>query len=177
MISESTISLAMTKRMEQPARTQKHIVAWDFFKRPSGTFYRVINEELGKSHPGGDYELGTQTKKLPSRQSYGLNDMIGKQVRGWVGKGKTVTALVTRIRIHLADIRLESPQTQFRHHCFECFTLGLRKNHATGLAQDHSHFGLGRDLYAQRLAANSTMRLSTWMIRPILWLDTERRRS
>jgi len=57
MISESTISLAMTKRMEQPARTQKHIVAWDFSKRPSGTFYRVINEELGKSHPGGDYEL------------------------------------------------------------------------------------------------------------------------
>ncbi len=57
MISESTISLSMTKRMEQPARTQKHIVAWDFSNRPSGTFYRVINEELGKSHPGGDYEL------------------------------------------------------------------------------------------------------------------------
>lgn len=57
MMSESTISLAVTKKMEQPTKTQKHIVAWDFSKRPSGTFYRVLNEELGKSHPSGDYEL------------------------------------------------------------------------------------------------------------------------
>ncbi len=57
MITASIISLAVTKEMEQAGNTQKHIVAWDFSKRPSGTFYRVLNEELGKSHPGGDYEL------------------------------------------------------------------------------------------------------------------------
>lgn len=36
---------------------EKYLVAWDFAKRPSGTFYRVLIEELGRSHPDGDYEL------------------------------------------------------------------------------------------------------------------------
>jgi hypothetical protein len=35
----------------------KYLVAWDFARRPSGTFYRVLIEELGRSHPGRDYEL------------------------------------------------------------------------------------------------------------------------
>jgi len=43
--------------MKQPNGTQKYIVAWDFPKRPSGTFYRVLISELGPSHPAGDYEL------------------------------------------------------------------------------------------------------------------------
>jgi hypothetical protein len=38
-------------------RSQKYIVGWDFSKKPSGTFYRVILDEFGTSHPGGDYEL------------------------------------------------------------------------------------------------------------------------
>ena len=38
-------------------RSQKYIVAWDFSKKPSGTFYRVLMDEFGTSHPGGDYEL------------------------------------------------------------------------------------------------------------------------
>ena len=36
---------------------EKFLVAWDFIKKPSGTFYRVVLEELGNSHPSGDYEL------------------------------------------------------------------------------------------------------------------------
>ena len=36
---------------------KRFIVAWDFPKKPSGTFYRVLLDEFGKSHPGGDYEL------------------------------------------------------------------------------------------------------------------------
>ena len=36
---------------------KKYLVAWDFAKRPGGTFYRVLIEEFGRSHPGGDYEL------------------------------------------------------------------------------------------------------------------------
>ena len=37
--------------------TKKCLVAWDFPKKPSGTFYRVVADEFGTSHPGGDYEL------------------------------------------------------------------------------------------------------------------------
>ncbi|MCL4488288.1 MAG: hypothetical protein M1570_09200 [Chloroflexi bacterium] len=36
---------------------QKFIVAWDFPRKPSGTFYRVLVDEFGTSHAGGDYEL------------------------------------------------------------------------------------------------------------------------
>lgn len=53
----------------------KYLVAWDFSKKPSGTFYRVLHDEFGTSHPGGDCELVTQTKKLPFRHGYGLNDL------------------------------------------------------------------------------------------------------
>jgi len=35
----------------------KYIVAWDFSRKPSGTFYRFLLDEFGRSHPGGDYEL------------------------------------------------------------------------------------------------------------------------
>lgn len=35
----------------------KYLVAWDFSKKPSGTFYRVLLDEFGTSHSGGDYEL------------------------------------------------------------------------------------------------------------------------
>jgi hypothetical protein len=38
-------------------RNNKFIVAWDFPRKPSGTFYRVLADEFGASHPGGDYEL------------------------------------------------------------------------------------------------------------------------
>ena len=37
--------------------TPKFIVAWDFGKKPSNSFYRVRLDELGSSHPGGDYEM------------------------------------------------------------------------------------------------------------------------
>ena len=37
--------------------TRKYLVAWDFSKKPSGTFYRVLADEFGTSHPGGDFEL------------------------------------------------------------------------------------------------------------------------
>lgn len=36
---------------------KKYLVAWDFSKKPSGTFYRVLGDEFGASHPRGDYEL------------------------------------------------------------------------------------------------------------------------
>ena len=36
---------------------KRFIVAWDFCKKPSGTFYRVLLDEFGRSHPGGDYDL------------------------------------------------------------------------------------------------------------------------
>jgi len=39
------------------ATKPKIIVAWDFSRKPSGTFYRVLLDEFGRSHPGGDYEL------------------------------------------------------------------------------------------------------------------------
>jgi hypothetical protein len=44
-------------RKEKRNMSGKYLVAWDFSKKPSGTFYRVILDEFGKSHPGGDYEL------------------------------------------------------------------------------------------------------------------------
>lgn len=128
--------------------SSRYIVAWDFPRKPSGTFYRVLSQEFGSSHTQGDYTFETQTKKLPFRQGYGLNDKIDIQVTGWADKGKTVTAWVTRIRSHLADVRLELPQTQFRHHCPEGFALGFCKNLAAGFAQDHGHFGFGRKLAA-----------------------------
>jgi hypothetical protein len=43
----------MTARATKP----KFIVAWDFNRKPSGTFYRFLLDEFGRSHPGGDYEL------------------------------------------------------------------------------------------------------------------------
>ncbi len=36
---------------------QKYLVTWDFPKKPAGTFYRVLVDEFGTSHPGGDYYL------------------------------------------------------------------------------------------------------------------------
>ena len=36
---------------------KKYLVAWDFPKKPSGTFYRVMRDEFGASHPRGEYEL------------------------------------------------------------------------------------------------------------------------
>lgn len=38
-------------------QSQKYIVGWDFSKKPSGSFYRILLDEFGTSHPGGDYEL------------------------------------------------------------------------------------------------------------------------
>ncbi len=36
---------------------QKYIVTWDFSKKPSSSFYRLLTNECGTSHAGGDYEL------------------------------------------------------------------------------------------------------------------------
>ena len=36
---------------------EKYLVAWDFAKKPSGTFYRVLHDEFGDSHSHGDFEL------------------------------------------------------------------------------------------------------------------------
>lgn len=36
---------------------KKFVVAWDFPKKPSSSFYRMIAEELGTAHPGGDYHM------------------------------------------------------------------------------------------------------------------------
>lgn len=35
----------------------KYIVAWDFPKKPAGTFYRIVLDEFGSSHTAGDYCL------------------------------------------------------------------------------------------------------------------------
>jgi len=35
----------------------KYLVAWDFVKKPSGTFYRILHDEFGDSHSHGDFEL------------------------------------------------------------------------------------------------------------------------
>lgn len=37
--------------------TQRYLVAWDFPKKPGGTFYRVLKAEFGVSHPNGDFTL------------------------------------------------------------------------------------------------------------------------
>ncbi len=37
--------------------TDKYLVTWDFSRKPSVTFYRVLRDEFGSSHPAGDYEL------------------------------------------------------------------------------------------------------------------------
>jgi hypothetical protein len=29
---------------------EKYLVAWDFAKKPSGTFYRILHDEFGDSH-------------------------------------------------------------------------------------------------------------------------------
>ncbi len=36
---------------------EKHLVTWDFSKKPSGTFYRLMRDEFGTSHASGHYEL------------------------------------------------------------------------------------------------------------------------
>jgi len=36
---------------------EKYLVAWDFAKKPSGTFYRILHDEFGDSHSHGDFEL------------------------------------------------------------------------------------------------------------------------
>ena len=36
---------------------RKYLVAWDFSKKPSNSFYRLTRDEFGTSHPNGDYEL------------------------------------------------------------------------------------------------------------------------
>ncbi len=38
-------------------KSKKFVVAWDFSKKPSGTFYRVLADEFGTSHGGGDCDL------------------------------------------------------------------------------------------------------------------------
>lgn len=43
--------------LNQNDRTQRFVVAWDFCKKPSNSFYRVVLDELGSSHPSGDYEM------------------------------------------------------------------------------------------------------------------------
>lgn len=43
--------------LDEDYMTRKYLVAWDFSKKPSGTFYRILADEFGTSHPGGDYEL------------------------------------------------------------------------------------------------------------------------
>ncbi len=35
----------------------KYLVTWDFPKKPAGTFWRVVLDEFGTSHAGGDYWL------------------------------------------------------------------------------------------------------------------------
>ncbi|MBI5303998.1 MAG: hypothetical protein HY868_17820 [Chloroflexi bacterium] len=36
---------------------QRYLVAWDFSKKPSGTFYRVLKDEFSSSQPNGDFTL------------------------------------------------------------------------------------------------------------------------
>ena len=36
---------------------EKYLVAWDFAKKPSGSFYRLMHSEFGDSHTHGDFEL------------------------------------------------------------------------------------------------------------------------
>lgn len=36
---------------------EKYLVAWDFAKKPSGSFYRLLHAEFGDSHSHGDFEL------------------------------------------------------------------------------------------------------------------------
>ena len=52
------------------SKTRRFIVAWDFPRKPSGTFYRVLNDAFGNSHPSRDFEFVTLTINLPKRQAY-----------------------------------------------------------------------------------------------------------
>lgn len=36
---------------------ERYVVTWDFNRKPSATFYRILHDEFGTSHPGGDYHL------------------------------------------------------------------------------------------------------------------------
>ncbi len=35
----------------------RYVVTWDFNRKPSATFYRILHDEFGTSHPAGDYCL------------------------------------------------------------------------------------------------------------------------
>jgi len=37
--------------------SEKFLVAWDFSKKANATFYRIVRDEFGTSHPGGAYEM------------------------------------------------------------------------------------------------------------------------
>jgi hypothetical protein len=37
--------------------SERYLVTWDFAKKPSGTFYRVMHDEFGDSHSHGVFTL------------------------------------------------------------------------------------------------------------------------
>jgi len=37
--------------------SERYLVTWDFAKKPSGTFHRVLKDKFGSSHSNGDFTL------------------------------------------------------------------------------------------------------------------------
>ena len=70
-------------------QSKRHLVAWDFSRKPGGTFYRILNDEFGRSHPGGDYEL-IQRSVAMCRDDFTANrlaalaEYFGAQVVGFM---------------------------------------------------------------------------------------------
>jgi hypothetical protein len=82
----------------------------------------------------------TQTKKLPFRQGYGLNDLTCIQAEGIVQRnGNSVSVLATRIYPFAADVNLMRPESQFGHPFAESLGLDLGEDLPVGLAQPGSH--------------------------------------
>jgi hypothetical protein len=87
----------------------------------------------------------TQTKKLPFRQGYGLNDLTCIQVEGLAQRnGNAVSVLVSHIYPFSIDVTLMLPQTQFGLRSAESLNLDLGEDHAVIFARDHSHVDFGR---------------------------------
>ena len=53
----ATLSQKEQEEVHSERRQPKHVVAWDFPIRPSASFYRILLDEFGSSHPGGDCQM------------------------------------------------------------------------------------------------------------------------
>lgn len=66
--------------------SEKFLVAWDFSKKANATFYRIVRDEFGTSHPGGAYEMIQRSVAMccddfTASRMVALAEYFGAQVR------------------------------------------------------------------------------------------------